>query len=370
MNERVDAVVVGGGVMGLSAGWALASRGHDVVVLEQYEVGSINGSSHGASRVYRTHYDRPEYAQMAQQAQPLWRRLEAECGEGLLRVTGGIISIEGAEEDIRTLDALGIPYEILDESNAAARFPDVRLHGAVLYQPDSAVISADATLRGLRSLLGSRLREGVRVRALEDGTSELVVRTDDDEIRAAVAVSCCGAYALELLGPLGIDVRMIPTQEHVAYFRHRSGALPQVPVIDHLGSPQRYGLPTRALGLYKFAEHGTGPRVEPRDRDPAPDPGATERLRTAAQRYLPGFDPEPVAVETCMYENTPDRHFAIGRIGRTVVGTGFSGHGFKFAPLIGRILADLATDHDPGLDLELFSLDRDALRSGELARPR
>jgi sarcosine oxidase len=117
-----------------------------VIVLEQHEVGNAWGSSHGASRVYRTFYDDPHYASMAHRSVPLWRELEGECGGDLLEVTGSIETLEGADQDRATLDALGIPYEILDEEQAAERFPDVRLPGSVLYQADTAVLAADATL--------------------------------------------------------------------------------------------------------------------------------------------------------------------------------------------------------------------------------
>jgi sarcosine oxidase len=371
MTQRVEFVVVGGGVMGLSAAWALARDGHEVLVFEQLVVGNGLGSSHGASRVYRTFYDRPSYARMAQMTLPLWRELEAVSGAHLLEVVGSIETLAGAERDRATLDELGIPYEILSEQEAAARFPDVRLPGDVLYQADSAVLSAGATLEAFKGLLGNRVREDVRVRALREDAEDIVVLMDGDEIRTSVVIACCGAYAPELLGPLGIELPMIPTQELIAYFAHRSGSLPDaLPVINDLGAEQRYGLPTRSLGCYKFAEHGTGPRVDPRDRDASPDPDAVARLADAAATYLPGFDPQPMGVETCVYENTPDRDFVIDRRGRVVIGTGFSGHGFKFAPLVGRILAGLAMETDPGVPLDLFSLDRDALRSDDLARPR
>jgi sarcosine oxidase len=363
--------VIGGGVMGLSTAWALVSDDHDVVVLEQHEVGNVLGSSHGASRVYRTFYDRVEYARMAIDALQLWRELERASGASLLETVGSIETLEGAEQDRATLDALAIPYEILSADEAAARFPDVHLSGAVLYQADSAVVSADATLLALKRLLGPHVRENVRVYALREHADGIWIETDGDDVTADVAVACCGSYAPELLAPHGIDVPLIPTQEVIAYFAHRSGELPRaLPVINDLGAEQHYGLPTRSLGLYKFAEHGTGPRIDPRDRDVTPDPANVERLSTAAQMYLPGFDPEPAAVETCVYENTPDRGFVMDRRGRIVVGTGFSGHGFKFAPLVGRLLADLALGREPSHALSLFSLDRPALRSTELAKPR
>jgi sarcosine oxidase len=365
-------VVVGGGVMGLATAWTLKREGHDVLLLEQFEAGHALGSSHGASRVYRTFYDRVEYARMALDALPMWRELEQESGTQLLEIVGSIETLEGSEGDRRTLDALGISYEIVSEADAAVRFPDVHLPGDVLYQADTGVLAADATTAAYRELLGDTARCGARALAVREDGDGVVVETEGGSVTASVAILCCGAYAPELLAVLGITVPMIPTQEQIGYFRHRTGELPPAPVINDLSESNHYGLPTSLLGLYKFAEHGTGPRVDMRDRDPSPDHATTERLARAAKTFLPGFDPEPVGVETCVYENTPDRDFVIDRRGQVVVGTGFSGHGFKFAPLVGRVLADLALDREPKIARDLFSLDRPALRAdaSELARPR
>lgn len=370
MTEHVGFVVVGAGVMGLSAAHALASDGSDVVVLDQYEVGNTSGSSHGASRVFRMFYDRTIYARMAQLAVPLWRELERLTGVELLTVVGSIQTTAGADHDRATLDELAIPYEVISEDEAERRFPDVRLPGPVLYQADSAVVAADRTLTALKRLLGPRVRERAHVRALRDTSDGVLVETADGTLRADVVIACCGSYAPELLSPLDIDVPMMPTLELVAYFRHRSGEMPRdVPVILDIPG-WHYGLPTTQLGLYKFAEHGAGARIDPRRDTRDADADALERLLRVVPSMLPGFDAEPARVETCVYENTPDRDFVIDRRGRVVVGTGFSGHGFKFAPLVGRLLAELALGRPPSVDLSAFSLDRPTLRSNELAKPR
>jgi sarcosine oxidase len=363
VTDRVDVAIVGGGVMGLSTAWVLAKRGRTVVVLEQFDVGSPRCSSHGASRVYRTFYDKQHYASMALEALPLWRDLEQDVGAELLRIVGSISTLERIDSDRANLDALGVPYEILTADEAGARFPDVHLPGDVLHQPDTAVLAADATLAGLKRRLGGAVREGARVTAIDEVGSHIAVTGDGFTIEAETVVASCGAYAPALLSACGIDLAMEPTQETIAYFRHRSGTLPDgLPVINDLGRLQRYGLPTPSLRAYKLAEHGTGPLVDPRTVDIGTTAERVERLAYAASEYLPGFDPEPVGAETCVYENTPDRDFVIDRRGRIVVGAGFSGHGFKFAPLIGQVLADLADQHTPTIDLTPFSLERPSLK--------
>jgi sarcosine oxidase len=145
-------------------------------------------------------------------------------------------------------------------------------------------------------------------------------------------------------------------------------------VVIEWGEPAIYGLPTASLGWYKLAEHGTGLPVDPADehRSLAPDPTVGARLGAAAARILPGFGSEPVAEETCLYDNTPDRDFILDRRGRFVVGAGTSGHGFKFAPLLGAVLAGLALGHDIPVPRGRFALGRQALHGvrATLDRPR
>jgi sarcosine oxidase len=359
---NTEVVVVGAGVMGLATACELQRMGADVVVLEQFGVGTRRGSSHGASRVFRLSYDDPVYIGLAQRALEVWRECEARTGCALLETAG---LVEPLREDgyLDLLDSLSVPYEVVAADDASTRWPGVRLPGDVVFQPDAAVISADETVSTMREHLADVIREAVRAVRIDGSQHSVTVTTDELEVSADVAVLCCGAYAPELLRDLGVAMPFVPTREQIAYFAPMSGSLEGVPIInDPGGASQVYGLPTHARGAYKLAEHGTGPAVDLRTDDLQPDAVVTERLCEHARTYLPGFDPEPVGVEVCIYENTPDRDFVIDRLNRVVVGAGFSGHGFKFAPLIGRILAELAVGREPDFPRGRFALDRPALQ--------
>jgi sarcosine oxidase len=380
--EQIEVVVVGAGVVGLATGWQLARAGHEVLVLEQDAVGHARGSSHGASRVFRLGYDDPEYVAMAAASAPLWRELEAESHEsGLLTITGALVAGPGMPGVRQALVAAGVACDELDEREARRRHPALALSGPVLWEPAAGVLAADRCLAALVHALdaaGGQLRERARVLAVAEDDRGATLTTSGGRVRAAVVVLCCGAWAPQLLRPLGVEVGLVATREQVAYVTP-AGAGPrspegEVPVFIEWDEPSYYGLPTPARDWYKLAEHGTGPAVDPTDerRSLAPDPVVAGRLRAAAARILPGFRPEPVAQETCLYDNTPDRDFIVDRHGRLVVGAGTSGHGFKFAPLLGEALACLALGRRPPVPRARFSLRRPALTRGgaSLHRPR
>jgi sarcosine oxidase len=149
---------------------------------------------------------------------------------------------------------------------------------------------------------------------------------------------CPGPWSAKMLG-----LETFATLEHVAYFRPTDGALPSMPIFIEFADPAVYGLPTRAVGAYKLGLHHGGSRVDPDGADLEPQPEQVDAIVRTAARLLPSFDPTPVQVETCMYDNTANEDFVLERRGRVVTGAGTSGHGFKFGPLLGELLADLAT---------------------------
>jgi sarcosine oxidase len=363
--RSADVVIVGGGVMGAATAWQLAARGRDVVLLERFGAGHTSGASHGASRIYRQTYTDAPYVRLAVEALRLWRDVEAESGAGLLTITGGID--HGDPERLGPLaDSLrthGIAHEWLGPAEAEQRWPGMRFDGPVLYQPDrSGRIHADHAVAALTAAAigrGAQVHRNTRVTRIQVRGEDLVrVDTEDGAVvRARRAVVTAGAWTAGLLGDLvaGGLVALPPlrvTQEQPAYFPF-SGTNPCIPhvadwptFIHHTDAGGNddgvYGL-ADPCGDVKVGFHGVGPECDPDRRTFLPEPAQLHLLQEYVRTWLPGLDhahPEPIS---CTYTSTPDSSFVLERTGPLVVGAGFSGHGFKFAPAIGRVLADLAT---------------------------
>ena len=348
---RAEFVVIGGGITGLSAAWGLARRGREVVLLDQAEIGHRGGGSHGACRIFRLGYDDPAYVSLAGQARELWDELEHDCGERLLHPTPQLTFGPQMRQVQAALRQAGAACELLPAQEASARFPGVTVTGDVLVEPGSAVIAADRALAALASLVerdapAGAVRPGVRVTALADDGRSVRVSTTDGEIETARAIVCAGPWTAGLLGTAGIIVPASATLEQVAYFAPAAAPAaapaPGMPIFVHYGGEFAYGLPVPGSERYKVGIHHGGPVVDPDHQHHADDPRMSRPITDAARTFLPGFDHRPVAVERCVYDNSPDTDFIVDRIGNVVVGSGTSGHGFKFGPLLGDWLARLA----------------------------
>jgi sarcosine oxidase len=272
------------------------------------------------------------------------------------------------------LTAAGAPVEVVSATAAAQRFPGLDLSGPVLVEPDSGVLAADGCLRALRQAGGFELRTGTLVTSVVQSHGSVTVETADGASRPADCVIVCAGPCS--LGLLGLDPRAAssPSLPQVAYFGARDGQHGDLPpVFIEWGNDMVYGLPVPAggphAGTYKMSRHTPGPAVPTFDpTDPAAldgdDPAQLAQLTRAVARLLPTLDPHPVATERCVYDNTADTDFVLDRVGDIVVGCGTSGHGFKFGPLLGELLADLAEHRRPAVDLARFSLGRHAPTSG------
>jgi sarcosine oxidase len=332
-----EVAVVGGGVMGLATTRALAQAGRDVVLLEQFAIGHDRGSSHGGSRIFRLTYPEAEWVRLAQESLPLWSELESEWGAPL-REWHGSLDLGDWAADRDALAACGAPFEILEAKEVERRFP-VRLEAGerALFQPDAGIVLADQAQRALRSgaeAAGARVLERTHVPSIEEGADS--VRVAGLRVRAVVVTA--GAWADRL-----VELDTTPTRETVAYF---SFSEPFPSMIDRAEGDTfgRLGYALVAPGIgAKAGSHHSGPVTDPAEAG-TPDAGIVTGIAEWAPGRLRGLQPEPVHVETCLYTNRPGERFVLERRGRVVVGSACSGHGFKFAPLIGGRLAALATE--------------------------
>jgi sarcosine oxidase len=341
--RRADVVVVGAGIMGSAAARALARRGGEVVLLERFGLGHARGSSHGRSRIFRFSYAERRYVRMAMEALPLWRALEEEAGDEILRATGGIDLGGRIGRHASALAEEGAAFEVLDAREAALRFPAVAFPpGEALFQPDAGIVLADRALDAFQRTArdaGAEIVPDRPARRLVTDDGRVTVETDDETYRASVVVITAGSWVRELVEPLGIEIGVRPTRETVAYFGLDESA--EVPSLVEWSEPAGYALRSPGQGI-KAGEHGIGPDADP-NQEASPRREAVERVAAWVRRRFPDVDPEPHLAETCLYTNTRDESFILERHGPVVVGSPCSGHGFKFAPWVGRRLADLAT---------------------------
>lgn len=339
---RVDVAVVGAGIMGLAAARALARTGRRVLCLEQFRVGNRRGSSHGTSRIFRLAYQDPEYAHLAQESLPLWRELEQESGEALLETTGSL-DVGGDLQGFRTaLAGIGVDAELLDTRGLRQRFPALRLPDQeALYHAEGGVLHAGRAHAAL--LRSAEVAGETRVTAIEADRDGVTVSASGGTIRAGAAVVAAGAWARNL-----VDVPVTVTRETVAHFRLSGNGLPTL--IDHaqpelavvVPNQATYALASPGIGL-KVGIHRSGGPADP-DEDGDPDRTVVAAITAWARERYELVEPEPVLVETCLYTNTADESFLVDRRDRIVVCSACSGHGFKFAPVLGRRLAELAEE--------------------------
>ncbi len=382
-----DAIIIGGGIVGVSTACVLAGRGMRVLLLERYAPAHEHGSSHGDSRMIRFDYEENVYVEMAARAFRAWGDLSKRLGRPVFRQTG-ICNLAPADADV--LDVLEtrlrdceLPYERLAGSAFIRRFPQLNLArtSEAIYQPDSAVLFADEVVRSLWDC------------AREDGADTLaeteVVSVDPGDDRVEVAASygrswsgtylvlATGGWTGRWLDALGIDTSLVVTRELLAYFPqagsvpHEAGAMPNV--IDYHTPDPFYCVPQVRVPGVKAGCHRTGRIVEADDAEEV-DRANLAAVQEFIGRRCPHLNRDPVAVKHCLYTNSADYHFILDRHpehDNVVLAAGFSGHGFKFGPVLGEILAARLFDETPPVDTSLFGLERfnrpDALKPRTIA---
>lgn len=362
--------------MGTATAYELAARGRNTLLLERGTFGHGRGSSGGPTRIFRFSYLHPDYVRMAGPALDAWREMEEATNERLLHTTGGLDIGDGADRCAAALEATGTSFSWIRPEETMQRWPGLVVQPGtpVLLQEDGGVCMAERTVKAQARLAreaGATVLEETEVERLAETGGGVEVVTAGRAYRAPVAVITAGPWARDVLLTAGIDLPLVPSLEQVGYYRLIEPS-PLPTIVDWTSESTRelmggsvnvsYAVPNpEDPGSVKAALDRSGPDVDPDQRSFEVDVDRLARVRLWADRL---FRPLEVVrpPETCLYTNTPDGEFVLDRLGRIVIGSPCSGHGFKFVPLIGKILADMATDAPIGLRLDAFRAGREWTR--------
>jgi sarcosine oxidase len=386
---RYDVIVLGVGGMGSATVYELARRGLRVLGLERFDIPHAHGSSHGHTRIIRlAYYEDPAYVTLLRRAYERWRAIQDRAGERLLHITG---SVDAGPPDswvfkgsLRSCLEHDLPHEVLTSDQLTARYPGYRLPPGTLavVQPHGGFLLPE---RCIVAYVNAALAEGAevhgreRVQGWEPAGDGVRVTTDRGVYQAGRLVVTAGAWAAELL-PL-LRGLAVPERQVLGWFQPRRPELftpARFPVfnllVDEDGRQARYyGFPVHGVPGFKFGRyHHLGERGAADTLDPEPRRDDEELLRAAAARHFPDGVGPTLSLATCMFTNSPDEHFIIDthpEAPQVVIGSPCSGHGFKFASVVGEILADLAEQGSTRHDISLFRVGR-LLGSGSTAAAR
>ncbi|XP_030041692.1 peroxisomal sarcosine oxidase [Microcaecilia unicolor] len=375
-----DCIVIGAGIQGSFTAYHLSKHKRRTLLLEQFPLPHSRGSSHGQTRITRKAYPQEFYTKMMAECYQLWAELETESNTTLYRQTG--LLLLGPEENPefcstwRSLVQNQVPCQYLMAQEIQQRFPGVCLQPgeAAFIDHTAGVLYADKALRAVQDLFchfGGTIRDGEKVVDIKPG-SVVTVTTTSGIYQAKSLVVAAGPWTNKLMASLGLQLPLQTLKINVCYWKEKvpgSYGVPQnFPCFlgFHLNKAQHhiYGLPSKEYpGLIKVCYHH-GNEVDPDERDrEAKTPGLQEIpiLSDFISKYLPGLEAEPAVIEHCMYTNTPDENFILDRhpsFQNIIVGAGFSGHGFKLSPMVGKILCELSMGKAPDCDLQPFRIQR------------
>jgi sarcosine oxidase len=389
MGGTYDVIVIGVGTMGAAACRALARRGARVLGIDRFSPPHDRGSHHGRSRIFRVaYYEHPDYVPLLQRAHQLWRGLEAGARRPLLLETG-VLYMGPPEADLirasaGSAAAHGVEHEVLDQGELRRRFPQFTLPPTFvgLHEPHAGMVFPEAAIGALihdAEAHGAEIARGRTVLGWSVDNGRVRVRTAAGTEEAGKLVVTAGAWAPGLLADLG--VRLTPSRQPVGWFLPRNGMATRFRAagagggtfpcwaIANADGSLHYGFPvTGSETALKVAHHRVGPPTDPDSVDRSPSRDDEADLRRVLAQHIPGADGPLHEMQVCLYTNTPDSHFIIDQHpahANVVLASACSGHGFKFAPVIGEALADLALDGGTDLPIGFLGLSRfEAPRGG------
>lgn len=386
--EHYDVAVVGLGALGSAAAWQASRKGAKVLGLEQYDFGHVRGASHDTSRIVRTSYGSPEYVALARAAYKDWAILEEETGQKMLTIAGGVVFFPNAtgttalsnseeagsfnetmttKEFVRSLEENQIPYELLGPQEVTKRWPQFNIPSDVdtVYTADTGIVHAarsTAAMQYQARAYGATLKENTRVNRVIPSEQGVLIETSNGRFSATKVVLTMDAWVNKVLEPLGADIQLSVMQEQITYFKPSDPEVyepSKFPVWMWAGNKYFYGFPTYGEPTIKAGQDLSLNYMTPEERTFVHSAKMLEDLTQHMSSIIPGKG-QTLRTVTCQYAITPDRQFIISPLEKyenILVGLG-AGHAFKFAPAIGRVLAELAIDGKTNEDVSKFDIPK------------
>ncbi|GAB3451246.1 FAD-dependent oxidoreductase [Kineococcus endophyticus] len=352
-------LVVGAGLAGASAAWRLAQRGFSVTLVERDVPASERGSSHGSARIFRYAYPERVYVDLVGAGEPGWAELSALHGSDLVQRCGALDfgARRGPHGLAAVLASAGVEHELLSRDDARDRWPHIAFDTDVLLHRAGGVLDAESTVTTMVSAaqaLGAEVLTGWPLRRLERTGAGFTAHAEDGRtLSAGRVVVAAGGWLPDLLGDLGLPsgfLAALPplrvTEENAFHFPYRDGADEWPTLIHDRDEICVYALPGGRDAHFrgqKVAEFAAGRAIgSAAARTGRVDPANRERVVEHVRRFLPGLVPEPYAETTCLFTNTPTEDFVVDEADGVTVVSPCSGHGAKFAPVLGQLAADVA----------------------------
>jgi len=352
-------LVVGAGLAGASTAWRLAERGFSVTLVERDVPASERGSSHGSARIFRFAYHEKTYVDLVNSSVPGWDELSARHGSPLITPCGALDF--GAVRDPYGLAAVlrdaGVDHEMVPQAEALERWPYIAFDTDVLLHASGGVLDAESTVRTMVAAArahGAQVLTGWPLQRLERTTTGFRAHAVDGRtVEAERVVVGAGGWLPGLLGELQLPQGFLAAfpplevrEENAFHFPYRDPLAAWPTLIHKRDDICVYSLPGGRDAQFrgqKVAEFNAG-RVIPSaaQQSGVVDPGNRERVVDYVRRFLPGLEPEPYAETTCLFTNTPNEDFVVDTADGVTVVSPCSGHGAKFAPLLGEVAADVA----------------------------
>jgi len=381
-DSSFDVIVIGVGSMGSATCYYLAKRGYKVLGLEQFDISHEFGSHTGQSRIIRkAYFEHPDYVPLMERAYKNWRSFEKEVGEQLYYKTGLLYAGNSTNEIIKGVklssSLYGIEVEQLKAADALNRFPQFRFPKSfeILFEPDAGFLPPE---RSIRLYASEATKHGATIHAKETviewkkNGNGLSVKTNKNIYQCSTLVITAGAWAGKMIPGLSNKIKV--TRQLIAWIKTKNDgqfALNKFPCWM-IGDDDKHGcyygfplLDTKKFGEpagLKLAHHFPAQPADPDHVNRETKEEDLENVNYCLNKYLPGAFDSILHTKICLYANSPDENFIIDKLPgyeeNISIACGFSGHGFKFAPVVGEILADLAIEGKTGLPIGFLKANR------------